>query len=268
MKVTDLTMTNDTTAYNAINIGLSELSSLQSTNSDSPIIGFGVKCAETYAERAEQIRQDRCGNAPADVIGGTAKAETDYHPSESWDDVPSTHHKYAGRRNKMFSGGWENQDVFTSLYNGEFGSYNHLQAESYLAAMFSFSFGKNHDIVAYEMEQLPFDTEYKINPRHRTYVFEVVKDVPSIYCEGIDLTTKHDVAQAILLLTEVTVSDLDSRLDVGRRHVSNVLSVLHTEGWVKRESSSRVNEPDIWKDNGLTIEHIDMLLESKERLEE
>ncbi|WP_336024523.1 hypothetical protein [Halobellus salinisoli] len=264
-------MTNETTGYNAINIGLSESNSIQIDNSDSPIIGYGVEYAKTYAERvkrAEQIHKDRCDDVPADVIGGTAKAQEDYHPSESWNEVPSVRDGYDDRRDKLFSGGWANQDVFTSLYNGEFGNYNQLQAESYLAAMFSFTFGKNHDIVAYEMEQLCFDTEWEINPRHRVYVLDVVEDIPSIYCEGIDLTTKFNVAQEILLFTNVTVSDLDSRLDVGRRHISNVLPVLHAEGWVKRETSSRVNEPDIWKDNGLTTDYLDMLLEAKEKLEE
>jgi CRISPR/Cas system-associated exonuclease Cas4 (RecB family) len=264
-------MTNETTGYNAINIGFSESNRLQSTVSDTPIIGFGVKYAKTHAERikrAEQIHKDRCGDAPADVIRETAKTEAGYYPSESWDEVPSIRDNYDARRDKLFSGGWENQDVFISLYNGDFGNYNQFQAESYLAAMFSFAFGKNHDIVAYEMEQLSFDTEYELNPRHRAYLFDVVEDIPSIYCEGIDLITKHDVAQKILLLTEVTVSDLDSWLDVGRRHISNVLSVLHAEGWVKRETSSRVNEPDIWKDDGLTIDYLDMLSEAKKRLEE
>jgi len=264
-------MTDETTGYNAINIGLSESNSPQSTSSDTPIIGFGVKYAKTHAERvkrAEQIHKDRCGDVPADVIGGTTKAQGDFDPSESWDEVPSVRDGYDDRRDKLFSGGWANQDVFISLYNGAFGNYNRLQAESYLAAMFSFTFGKNHDIVAYEMEELPFDTEYEVNPRHRAYLFDVVEDIPSIYCEGIDLITKHDVAQKILLLTEVTVSNLDSRLDVGRRHISNVLSVLHAEGWMKRETSSRVNEPDIWKDNGLTLDYLDMLSEAKERLEE
>mgnify|MGYP000474574463 CR=1 FL=1 len=261
-------MTDETTVYNAINIGFPEQYSIQTSTSDSPIIEFGAKCAESYAERAERIRQDRCGNVPTDVPDGFAKTEAGYDPKESWGEVPSPEDDYDSRRDKLFNGGWECEEVFNSLYNGDFGSYSQIQAESYLAALFSFTFGKNPDIVAYEMERLPFNTEYSVNPRHRAYIFRVVDDIPSIYCEGVDLITKADVAQAVCIDEEVTVSDLDSRVDVGKRHISNVLHVLHTEGWIARETSNRVNKPDVWQDKGITHSYLDGLLDAKERLEE
>lgn len=260
-------------SYNAIDLEVSEEKQIgpQTSDSNNPNIGLGVQCAETFAERAkraEQIRQDRCGNIPTDVPSGFAKTEAGYCPTESWADVPAPEDDYESRREKLFLGGWECQEVFTSLYNGKFTGYSQIQAESYLAAMFSFTFGKNSDIVAYEMENLPFDTEYSVNPRHRAYIFEVVDDVPSIYCEGIDLTTKTEVAQAVCIDEEVTVSDLDSRVEVGKRQISNILNVLLAEGWVVRETSCRVNEPDIWKDNGITHNYLNGLLDAKKRLEE
>lgn len=260
-------MTDNTTVYNAINIGFSEQNSLQTPTSDSPIIEFGVKCAESYAERADKIRQDRCGNVPSDIPDGLAKTEAGYHPKESWGEVPSPEDDYGSRRDKLFTGGWECQEVFTSLYNEDFGSYSQFQAESYLAALFSFTFGKNPNIVAYEMEGLPFDTEYNVNPKHRAYVFKVVDDVPSIYCEGVDLITKADVAQAVCIGREMTVSDLNSRVEVGKRHISNVLHVLLAEGLVLRETSNRMNKPDVWKDNGITHSYLNGLHDAKERLE-
>lgn len=220
---------------------------------------------EQFAERAEraaEIQRERCGDVPDIVEPGEG-----FHPVEVWDEVPHVRDNYFERREKLVSGGWENQDHVNRLLSEDFRDYSKIQAESYLAAQFAFTFGKNKQIVAYEMVNLPdFQTEFEQNPEHRAYIFEVVEDVPFVYCEGVDLATKTSVAQGIVIHQEATVPQLSEYAEVSERHIRNVLPVLVAEGLVHREK--RKSGCDLWIDRGITNSYLDNLIEEKRQLEE
>lgn len=218
-----------------------------------------------YADRAEQIQQDRCGNAePQECI----TTPDGFHPVDVWDDVPHVTDTYFDRQNKLVSGGWRNQERVQRLLAGDFGEFSQVQAESYLAAQFAFTFGKCKEIVIYKMEELDFETQCEKNPEHQAYILDVVNDVPWVYSEGVDLRTKLNVAQGITLNTEATVSELSDWTTVGERQIRNVLPVLVAEGVVRRKRRTGTNVPDLWIDNGITHSYLDDLLNEKKRLEE
>ncbi|WP_147302025.1 hypothetical protein [Haloferax sp. Atlit-4N] len=253
--------------YSGIDLELSLKSNVSANPSknNTPISGIS-EVFETYAERADRIQQERCSDVPRDVIGPTEKTDEGFHPVNVWDEVPYVEDNYFDRRKKLTSGGWGNQEVVNQILAENFGRYNQIQAESYLAAQFAFTFGKNKEIVAYEMESLDFQTEYEVNPKHRAYVFSVVEDVPFVYCEGVDLATKSSVARGVLLHQEATVSQLSEYAEVSERHIRNVLPVLEAEGLVHREK--RKSAYDLWIDRGITNSYLDDLVEDKEGLEE
>ena len=256
-------------AYSAIDLELSQTSdpSLNSSKNNTPISGI-YDVFETYAERADRIQQERCSDVPTDVVEPTEKTGEGFHPVEVWDEVPHVNDDYFQRSDKLTSGGWGNQELVNQLLAGNFGQFNQLQAESYLAAQFAFTFGKNKEIVAYEMERLDFDfpTEYEVNPKHRAYIFSVVEDVPFVYCEGVDLNTKSSVAQGVLLHQEATVPQLSEYAEVSERHIRNVLPVLVAEGLVHQKKQK--NGYDLWIDRGITNSYLNDLMDDKEGLEE
>lgn len=234
-------------------------------SANSPI-GFELdeKFSE-YAERAEQIQQDRCGPAEPQECIATPDG---FDPVDVWNEVPHVTDSYLERKNRLLSGGWRNQERVLQLLAEDFGEFSQVQAESYLAAQFAFTFGKCKEIVQYEMESLDFETQYETNPEHQAYIFEVVKDVPWVYCEKVDLSTKLDVAEVIAIHTESTVSEIGRWTKVGERQVRNVLPVLVAEGVVRRERRVGSNDPDLWIDNGISRSYLADLLKEKKRLEE
>ena len=254
-------------AYSAIDLELSQTSdvSLNSSKNNTPISGIN-DVFESYAEKADRIQQERCSDVPCDVIGPTEKTDEGFHPVDVWVEVPHIEDNYFERSDKLTSGGWNNQEFVNRLLAGNFGQFNQIQAESYLAAQFAFTFGKNKKIVAYEMESLDFPTEYEVNPKHRAYVFSVIEDVPFVYCEGVDLATKTSVAHRVLFHQEATVPQLSEHAEVSERHIRNVLSVLVAEGLVQQEKHK--SGYDLWIDRGITNSYLDNLMENKERLEE
>ncbi|MFA9516572.1 helix-turn-helix domain-containing protein [Halopenitus sp. H-Gu1] len=222
------------------------------------------------SKEADRLHQERCSNEPSpDIAEKTEKIDAGIHPCEIFEEeVPHFRDNYFLRRKRLFSGGWENQEHFLRLYNENFRNHNQVAAESYLAAQFAFTFGKNTEIVAWEMEKLGFQTVFEENPKHRAYIFRVIEDVPYIYCEEIDLVTKYRVANGLLTQKKVTASELSSRLELSRSHVNKVLRVLETEGVAERVERERQNKSNWWKDNGVTKDYLNGLIESKKRLEE
>ena len=222
------------------------------------------------SKEANQLKQDRCGSESSpEVAGRTMQTDAGTHPAVIFEEeVPAIRDTYFERRKRLFSGGWENQDQFLRLYNGNFGNYSQVAAESYLAAQFGFTFGKSKDIVAWEMENLEFQTVYAENPQHRAYIFQVAEKIPYIYCEEVDLATKYNVANELQLQKRITVSELSSRIEVSRSHISRVLNILETEGVAERVERERQNKPDWWMGDGVTNDYLTGLIEAKKRLEE
>jgi len=222
------------------------------------------------SKKADRLKQDRCRSEPSpDIAGRTKQTDTETHPAVIFEEeVPAIRDTYFERRERLFSGGWENQEQFLRLYNENFGNYSQVAAESYLAAQFAFTFGKSKDIVAWEMEDLGFPTVYAKNPQHRAYIFQVVEEVPYIYCEEVDLATKYNVANELFIHPKITTSELSSRIDVSRSHVSRILNVLEAEGIAERVERERQNKADWWMGDGVTKNYLNGLIEAKKRLEE
>lgn len=259
-------MTDETTTYNAINVGLSAPDSLRIPTSDISIDGIGQFEGNSYAERAEELRRDS-GNPPA-VIGGFEKTEENFHPLEVWDEVPHVDDSYKDRQKKRHEGGWKDEELFLNLYHRKFGRFNQREAESILAIKFAFAYGKHPEIIAYEMENLPFPTVYFQDPWQRRSVLDFAQKAESIYCDGVGLVTKMAVAQAVQERGITTVPHLAEDLDWGEDQIRRSLSVLDVEGWIDRERSDRRSEPDTWSDRGITEDYLDSILEDKRRLEQ
>lgn len=262
-------MTNEATAYNAINIGLSESNSPQTTNNTSIVAGIDEGIEQSYAERAEHIRREE--GLPPKVIGPKEKTKEGFYPPNEWDSVPSVKDTYSERKKKLFEGGWNDQDQFLKLYHGKFSEtpYDKREGESLLARRFSFAFGKNVDFVAFHMENLRFPTDYEIDPWHRRSVLDfAIEEVDSIYCEGIDLDTKFVVALHMSDWQEATVPLLSEELNFGVDQLRNTLNVLEAEGLVEKVQRENRREADVWIDRGITEDYLSRLLEHKKRLEE
>lgn len=258
----------DSTTHNAIKSSEAKTNGQFTSDSNIPIIRNGGESVDVYQERAEQIRRES-GEPPA-VIGGFEKTEQNFHPLEVWGEVPHVNDSYKDRKDKRFEGGWNDQEQFLSLYHGNFGNYNQREAESILAIKFAFAYGKHPEIIAYEMENLPFSfpTVYSHDPWHRRSVLDFAQKAEIIYCDGVNLEAKCFIAEAVQDRGVTTVPELAQEVKWGKDQIRRTLWVLEVEGWVNRKRNDRRCKADTWSDRGITNEYVAELMSEKIRLEE
>jgi len=186
-----------------------------------------------------------------DTIGPNELTESGYHPVKSWDSVPHTKHSYFDRKDRIFNQKWYGKEQFMQLYNGEYTSLNLSGSdpvgvgESILAAQLGFWFARNRKIVAYEMENLPHETKYSQNPYHRKSVLDFAESVDWVYCEGVELACKYDIAGILELYSDRTrtvndIQRISQNPQTGepwsRKHILNALDIMECEGVVEKNT--------------------------------
>lgn len=210
-------------------------------------------------ENRKQLEQQRIPETPEYDSDDYLLPEDFNATIEFKANVPRISHEFRHRAHRMLYQDWEGKDRFDAMYHGEYDEtpYSKSVGESVLGWHIGFFFAHNRDIIAWFMEELPYDSKYSRSPAQRKDVLEFATTQQEwCYCEELSFEAKLEVAKVLELLkvpstaneiAEYTIFE-KGRKPYSKEQVLNALNVMEIEGVVTRE---RDGNRIVWYDSGL-----------------